>query len=390
MLPPLDTPPAATTVLDIQHEVFPEFFSRAELAYRRRVYGWTVRKSRIVITISEHARQGLVERLHLDPSRVRAIHLAVDHERFTPGAGSVAGEPVPALPRERAGSTRTTSGCSTAYAEVRRERPDLRLVLTGAGHDRLTLPDGAESRGHVTLDELVDLYRSAAALVYPSLYEGFGIPCVEAMACGCPVAASDVASIPEVCGDAAVYFDPFDPESIAEGIRAVLDRPPSGGIERAARLHLGRVRPRATTRSTRSWRRPSDREPLEVGVDEQPDEPLEVDRRRPAQSRLRLRGVADEVVQLGSAAAQRLVDVDVLAPVEADVAERQLDQLLHAVGDAARDHVVVRLVLPEHQRHRAHVVAGVAPVATRVEVAEPELAREPERDRRRRVRDLPR
>src|SRR4029077_16390695 len=85
MLPPVDTPPAATTVLDVQHEVFPEFFSRAELVYRRRAYGWTVKRSRIVITISEHARQALVERLHLDPDRVVAIHLAVDHERFTSG-----------------------------------------------------------------------------------------------------------------------------------------------------------------------------------------------------------------------------------------------------------------------------------------------------------------
>src|SRR5262245_61950108 len=84
MLPPLDAPPAVTTVLDVQHEVFPEFFSRAGLAYRRRVYGWTVRKSRVVITISEHAREALIERLGLDPACVRAIYLAVDHERFRP------------------------------------------------------------------------------------------------------------------------------------------------------------------------------------------------------------------------------------------------------------------------------------------------------------------
>ena len=214
---------------------------------------------------------------------------------------------------------------------MRRERPELRLVLTGAGHDRLTLPDGVESRGHVTLDELVDLYRSAAALVYPSLYEGFGIPCVEAMACGCPVAASDVASIPEVCGDAAVYFDPLDPESIAEGIRAVLDRPPSGGIERAARFTWDECARRARRGLRGAGGDRLTAQPLEVGVDEQPDEPLEVHRRRPPEPRPRLRGVADEVVQLRSAAAQRLVDVDVLAPVEADVAEGQLDQLLHAV-----------------------------------------------------------
>jgi glycosyltransferase involved in cell wall biosynthesis len=234
MLPPVDTPPAATTVLDVQHEVFPEFFSRAELAYRRRVYGWTVRKSRIVITISEHAREALVERLGLDPARVRAIHLGVDHDRFRPD-GRARGYFL--LYPANAWKHKNHARLFEAFAEVRRERPELRLVLTGAGHDDLPrLPDGAESLGHVGLDTLVELYRSAAALVYPSLYEGFGIPCVEAMACGCPVAASNVASLPEVGGDAAVYFDPLDVGSIADGIRTVLDDPPRGGTERAARF----------------------------------------------------------------------------------------------------------------------------------------------------------
>src|SRR5262249_36382261 len=232
MLPPVDTPPAATTVLDVQHEVFPEFFSRAELAYRRRVYGWTVRKSRIVITISEHAREALIERVHLEPARVRAIYLAVDHERCTPDGRPR--EPFLLYPAN-AWPHKNHARLFEAFEAVNRERPDLRLTLTGAGHDRLSLPPGVETRGHVSLDELVDLYRSAAALVFPSLYEGFGIPCVEAMACGCPVAASNVASIPEVCGDAAVYFDPLDPESIADSIRRVLDSPPAGGIEQAAR-----------------------------------------------------------------------------------------------------------------------------------------------------------
>jgi glycosyltransferase involved in cell wall biosynthesis len=233
MLPPLDTPPAATTVLDVQHEVFPEFFSRAELAYRRRVYGWTVKKSRIVITISEHARWALIERLHLDADRVRAIHLAVDHDRFRPDGRPR--EPFLLYPAN-AWKHKNHARLFEAFARVRRERPELQLVITGAGHERLSLPDGVESLGHVGLDRLADLYRTAAALVYPSLYEGFGIPCVEAMACGCPVAASNVASIPEVCGGAAVYFDPLDPESIADGIRTVFDHPPLGGIERAARF----------------------------------------------------------------------------------------------------------------------------------------------------------
>jgi glycosyltransferase involved in cell wall biosynthesis len=233
MLPPVDAPAAATTVLDVQHEVFPQFFSRAELLYRRRVYGWTVRKSRIVITISEHAREALVERLGLEPERVRAIHLAVDHERFTPDG----------RPRERfllypanGWPHKNHARLFEAFGLARAEHPDLRLVLTGVGHERLALPDGVESRGHVSLDELVELYRSAAALVYPSLYEGFGIPCVEAMACGCPVACSRVASLPEVCGGAAVYFDPESPEEVARGIGEVLAHPPGGGIEQAARF----------------------------------------------------------------------------------------------------------------------------------------------------------
>src|SRR6266508_5328075 len=232
MLPPLDAPPSATTVLDVQHEVFPEFFSRAELAYRRRVYGWTVRKSRIVITISEHARGALVERLGLDPESVRAIHLAVDHERFTPDGrprGHFLLYPANGWPHKN------HRRLCDAFVLVRRERPELRLVLTGAGHESLSLPEGVESRGHVSLDELIGLYRGAAALVYPSLYEGFGIPCIEAMACGCPVAVSNVASLPEVCGDAAVYFDPTSVEDIARGIDEVLEHPPPGGIRQAAR-----------------------------------------------------------------------------------------------------------------------------------------------------------
>ena len=83
-------------------------------------------------------------------------------------------------------------------------------------------------------ERLVELYRTTVALVFPSLYEGFGLPPLEAMACGCPVAVSQVGALPEVCGDATVYFDPTSAEGIAQGIAEVLDRPPAGGIERAA------------------------------------------------------------------------------------------------------------------------------------------------------------
>jgi len=233
MLPSPRRTPAATTILDLQHEEHPEFFSRAQLLYRRRFYRRPVLEAQIVITISEHARRTILDRFRLPPERVRAIHLAVDHERFTPG--DVAREAFLLYPAN-AWPHKNHPRLFEAFELVRRERPELRLVLTGAQHERLTLPAGVESKGHVPLDELVRLYRTAASIVYPSLYEGFGMPCLEAMACGVPVAASNVASLPEVCGDAAVYLDPTSVSSIAEAIRRVLDNPPAGGIEQAARF----------------------------------------------------------------------------------------------------------------------------------------------------------
>jgi glycosyltransferase involved in cell wall biosynthesis len=228
MLPPASRPPAATSVLDLQHEHHPEFFGRAELVYRKLVYGWTIRRSRIVIAISEHARQRLLERYDLPPDRVRTIHLGIDHTRFRPGATGLSGSEPQSSPGPfllypaRAWPHKNHGRLFEAFALLRSDRPDLRLVLTS--YEGPT-PDGVESRGRVSQDELAELYRSAAALVFPSLYEGFGQPPLEAMACGCPVACSNVASLPEVVGDAARLFDPLQPEAIAEAVEDVLGDP---------------------------------------------------------------------------------------------------------------------------------------------------------------------
>ena len=89
-------------------------------------------------------------------------------------------------------------------------------MLTGGGLETLgPQPDWVEVRGLVPIAELRRLYRDAALLLFPSLYEGFGLPPLEAMASGCPVAASNAGSLPEICGDAAVLFDPHDPQAIA-------------------------------------------------------------------------------------------------------------------------------------------------------------------------------
>jgi glycosyltransferase involved in cell wall biosynthesis len=235
MLPPVDHPRAVTTVFDVQHELFPRFFSPAERAYRRIVYGWTFRKSRLIITGSDYVARHLVERRRLPPARVRVIPLGLDHERFTPGRA--AREPFLLYPANR-WPHKNHARLLEAFARVRRRRPEMRLVLTGSGH-RVRAEPGVAVRGHVSLEELARLYRTAAALVFPSLYEGFGQPPLEAMACGCPVAASRAASLPEVCGDAAAYFDPTSVDDIADTILRVLEAPADlveRGLERARRF----------------------------------------------------------------------------------------------------------------------------------------------------------
>jgi glycosyltransferase involved in cell wall biosynthesis len=95
------------------------------------------------------------------------------------------------------------------------------------------------SLGHVPRAELVRLYRSAAGLVFPSLYEGFGQPPLEAMACGCPVASSNAAALPEVCEDAACLFDPTSVEAMVVAVEEILARPAewsAKGIARAAQF----------------------------------------------------------------------------------------------------------------------------------------------------------
>ena len=235
MIPPVKRKPAVTSVLDVQHEVHPEFFSRAELTYRRAVYGWTVRRSQLVVTISEHAKEALVERLGLPAEKVRVVYLAVDHDRFKPGAEER--EPFLLYPANR-WPHKNHARLFEAFAQVRLAHPELRLVLTGSGH-AADAPDGVEVAGRVPGDELVSLYRRAACVVFPSLYEGFGQPPLEALACATPVACSDIPPLREVCGDAAVFFDPHDPEAIAAGIEQALvrrDELAAAGPPRAARF----------------------------------------------------------------------------------------------------------------------------------------------------------
>jgi glycosyltransferase involved in cell wall biosynthesis len=232
---PRTTTPTVVTLHDVQHRDLPDFFGPARRSFRRIAYDRATRSAEAVVVTSEFVRGRALEQLELDPARVHVVSHAINHTLFRPGDDER--EPILLYPA-RAWPHKNHTRLFEALAILRKHDPKLRLILTGGGLERLgQLPEGVERWGVVPSGELASLYRRAACLVFPSLYEGFGLPPLEAMACGCPVAASNVAAIPEVCGDAAVLFDPNDPEAIAQGVLeadARADELRAKGLARAA------------------------------------------------------------------------------------------------------------------------------------------------------------
>jgi glycosyltransferase involved in cell wall biosynthesis len=229
------------TLLDVQHLDLPDMFSPAERLYRAVAYDRAARHAGRVITISEFSKGRIVERLGVEPDRVVVAHLGVNAQDFAAYTGPR--EPYVYYPAA-AWPHKNHRRLIEAVEILRRDQPDFRLVLTGAKRELLGhLPDWVEHRGFVSRDEVRRLYRSAGCMAFPSMYEGFGLPPLEAMASGCPVAAARAGSLPEICGDAATMFDPLDPVDIARAIRNVQSPSPSRidiGLAQARRFTWSR------------------------------------------------------------------------------------------------------------------------------------------------------
>ena len=210
--------PAAVTLHDVLHREPASPSPLLRRLIRRYTYDRPARRARLVIVPSEFVRGRAHELLGIALDRLRVVPHGIDHDSFRPGPEPREGFLLyPAQPWPH----KNHAQLFEAFALLRTERPDVELLLTGERFR--SLPAGVRTLGRVGWDDLPSLYRRAGALVFPSLYEGFGFPPLEAMACGCPVASSNAASLPELCGDAAILFDPRSPEAIAAAAARALD-----------------------------------------------------------------------------------------------------------------------------------------------------------------------
>jgi glycosyltransferase involved in cell wall biosynthesis len=223
MYPPQRNGIRSTMVHDLVPLRFPEWVHPRTRRMHGAKYRHAARTCDVVIVNSRFTGGDVADVLGVAPERIHVAYPGVD-ERFTPdGDRHGLGRPYILT----VATLEPRKNLTTLVDAHRRLRVDLALAVVGAagwGEQPLLDSDGIVRLGYTPQELLPSLYRGATVVVYPSLYEGFGMPVVEAMACGVPVVASSHASLDEACGDAAVRADPLDPDALADGIRRAIER----------------------------------------------------------------------------------------------------------------------------------------------------------------------
>jgi len=220
------------TICDVSVFSSPSGYSRAFLLWYRLALPIIGHMADSIITISDFSRAEIVKFLHIPEYKITRIYLGVSNDVLkTPRVSFIArvaaafkGAPF-LLTVGSLNPNKNIKSLLNSMGQL--EDLDLKVAVVGGGNAKVfgggnfTFPDSVEFFGYVSDIELQWFYANATLFVFPSLYEGFGLPPLEAMIRGCPVIASSAASLPEVCGDAALYFDPHDILDIASKIRTL-------------------------------------------------------------------------------------------------------------------------------------------------------------------------
>ncbi|MDH6353918.1 glycosyltransferase involved in cell wall biosynthesis [Dysgonomonas sp. PH5-45] len=225
---PLNYSNQIMTIHDVSHERHPEWFSKNYYRFYHYMMPRIARKAHQVLTVSEFSRNEIVDTLGVDPQKISVIY------------GDTPRHDIPPVTKNRTESERYIIAVSSmdprknfvrlveAFKEI--DDKSLKLYIIGMRFKAFNTPDmqnliteNVVLPGYVDDDRLIEMYQNAEFSVYPSLYEGFGIPPLEAMCCGCPVIASDIPAIKEISGDAVLYFDPYDVSDLTAKMNLLLN-----------------------------------------------------------------------------------------------------------------------------------------------------------------------
>lgn len=221
--------PVVITVYDMIHELFSHEIDPT--GYQAKVKQKAILAAQAIICISENTKKDLLERYALPENKVRVTYLASEID----ASMSYGSEPIPSrayyLYVGRRVSYKNFSSLISAFAKAVSVQPDIALCVVGSPFTEteeklitdLQLATHIEHYGYASDRHLAKLYRCSIAFVYPSLYEGFGIPLLEAMSCGTAVVASNRSSIPEVVGDAGLLFDPKSTSDLTDILLCLLN-----------------------------------------------------------------------------------------------------------------------------------------------------------------------
>jgi glycosyltransferase involved in cell wall biosynthesis len=241
---------AIATVHDLGWQVHPELYDRKLRVMYGALFPWVVRRANRFIAVSRYTADDLIRRAGVPSSRIDVVYHGLD---------PVFAKPVPAIGPERSQqpyllavggvsprkNTRRLIQAFTGWRSRGGHRSDYQLWITGTSLDPefsrsgAPLPEGVKLLGYVEKGALPGLYAGARGFLYPGIYEGFGLPIIEAMACGTPVVTSQTGAAPEIAGGAAILVDPFDLASMEAGLEQVTT---SDEVSRLRELGLVRAR----------------------------------------------------------------------------------------------------------------------------------------------------